>query len=344
MTDRKLASVQVIDGLYPIKDADRIVKAKVLGWIVVVPKGAYHVGDKIVYFEPDTMLPESDSRYASFMPKSCTTKTCEDLDGNEVEVTGHVIRTMKLRGVYSQGLVMSLEELGIDDFPVGTDASRQCNVFKWSEPVPVSQGQIVGPWLSGYCSKSDAPRIQTLADIYDELLDIPMDATVKVDGSSTTLMNADKIQVFSRNWELSQESSQYRVAESAGLVDCLEHSDLSAMQFELCGPGVNGNRLKLAKPKAYVFAVWKDGHKIPMSEWPEACLKNAVPTIDMSLKSTIEETLEAVDGIKSHAVDGLLDEGVVWHLHDASAKVRSVLGSNMCFKAISRKYLVKHGI
>ena len=35
-----------------------------------------------------------------------------------------------------------------------------------------------------------------------------------------------------------------------------------ATQFGLCGPGIQSNRLKLPAQRPFIFAVWKDHHKI----------------------------------------------------------------------------------
>lgn len=45
---RKLASIQTIGKIEAIEGADRIEKATVLGWHVVVKKGLYKEGDMVV--------------------------------------------------------------------------------------------------------------------------------------------------------------------------------------------------------------------------------------------------------------------------------------------------------
>ena len=119
---RKLVSIQTIDRIEPIPDADRIVLAHVLGWKVIISKDMHlAVGDKVAYFETDSLLPETDPRYSQFMPRGVRHMAVTDPDtGETMEVSGHVLRTMKMRGVYSQGLIMPLPELGIDPaLPVG---------------------------------------------------------------------------------------------------------------------------------------------------------------------------------------------------------------------------------
>ena len=60
MEIRKLASVQIINGITPIEGADMIECVHVLGWQCVANKGEFQVGDKCVYMEVDSFLPVCD--------------------------------------------------------------------------------------------------------------------------------------------------------------------------------------------------------------------------------------------------------------------------------------------
>ena len=55
---RKLASVQKVKAIRPIEGADRIEVVQVLNWDCVAAKGQYHVGDLVIYFEIDSLLPD----------------------------------------------------------------------------------------------------------------------------------------------------------------------------------------------------------------------------------------------------------------------------------------------
>lgn len=46
---RQLASVQKIINLQPIEGKDKIELATVLGWLVVVQKGEFKIGDLCIY-------------------------------------------------------------------------------------------------------------------------------------------------------------------------------------------------------------------------------------------------------------------------------------------------------
>ena len=61
---RKLVSINTIDAITPIEGADKIELAHIGGWNVVIGKGEFEVGQKVFYFEIDSMLPLSDSRFS----------------------------------------------------------------------------------------------------------------------------------------------------------------------------------------------------------------------------------------------------------------------------------------
>lgn len=144
---RKMVSVQKIEGVYPIENADRIEKARIGGWIVVVGKDmGLKPGDHVAYFEIDSMLPADDPRYAELQKRGQrTVPVSNTITGEGREITGHVLKTARLRGVYSQGLVMPLSAIGVpEDTPVGTDVTLQANVWKFEELPPLKGGDMVG--------------------------------------------------------------------------------------------------------------------------------------------------------------------------------------------------------
>ena len=96
MSIRTLVSVQTITRIDPIAGADRIVLAHVLGWKVIISKDmGLAVGDRVAYFETDSLLPETDPRYSQFMPRGVRHMAVTDPDtGETMEVSGHVLRTM----------------------------------------------------------------------------------------------------------------------------------------------------------------------------------------------------------------------------------------------------------
>lgn len=355
---RKLVTVQEVRSVSPIEGADRIEVAEVLGWRVIVGKDSVKPGDHVLYFEVDSLLPETVSRFESFQARGQKTVQVEG-----VEVTGHVLRTIKMRGVVSQGLVMPLEEFEDEIYhwaveqgdasstdpswtpPVGMDVTAAVGVVKYEEPVP-EDANIIGHFDKRYSPKSRVDRVQSLVEHWEEILGLEWYATVKVDGASTTLVNDEGvIRVFSRNWEISQSSDNHAVAEKFGLVDFIKTVPGGAIQFEFAGPGVSKNRMKMPESRPFVFAVYQDGIKIPRSDWAPELLELAVPLLgsEWVLTGTLEEMIEKVTTLRGHVTEGLLDEGVVYHLKGGQV-TPEWLGRNGNFKIINNKYLLKHGL
>lgn len=346
-TMRKLVSVQTVADLTPIKDADRIEKAKIMGWTVVVGKGDFTVGEKVAYFEIDSFLRGDLDVYESFMARG---KRNFVVEGEEL--VGHVLTTAKLRGVISQGLVMPLRKLGftpeeIENLTVGEEITDRARVAKYEPPLPVGTN-IIGPFDARFAPKTDAVRLQNLTDVWDLLKAVKTAPTLKVDGTSQTLVNdAGAFRIFGRNWELAPDAAGMKVAERQGFLEGLEPG--MAVQFELVGPGIQKNRLKLSTQKAVVFAVWRDGEKLPREEWPTPALEHSTPILgsefDLSNFDTPEELIEFVNGIRGNFTKDVLDEGVVWHpvnLEEVPSELFSVLDRNANFKVVSAKWLLKH--
>lgn len=97
---RKLATIRKIETITPIPDADAIEVASVGGWKVVVKKGEFKEGDLAVYLEVDSWVPHE---LAPFLSKGQEPK---EFNG----VKGERLRTVKLRGTTSQGLLLKLED------------------------------------------------------------------------------------------------------------------------------------------------------------------------------------------------------------------------------------------
>ena len=106
---RKLASIVEISKVSPIEGADRleVAEMKGKGWKVVIQKGEFHPGDLAVYFEIDSFLDPNDERYAFLKDRSLRRFVSK---GGNVLREGIKIKTIKLRGQISQGLLMPLDK------------------------------------------------------------------------------------------------------------------------------------------------------------------------------------------------------------------------------------------
>lgn len=110
---RALAYIVTIDEIKDIPNYDRVVHARVGGWWIIISKSDnLAVGDKCVYFEVDSKVPENDERF-SFLEKR-----------------HYQVKTLRMCKVYSQGLLMPLSlfpEVG-ENPEVYTDVTDLLNI------------------------------------------------------------------------------------------------------------------------------------------------------------------------------------------------------------------------
>ena len=87
---RALAYIVTVDEVRPISGYDRVEHTRTNGWWCVTKLGEMKVGDKAVYFEVDSKVPDTDERFAFLESKH------------------YKIKTQKMCKVYSQGLLLPI--------------------------------------------------------------------------------------------------------------------------------------------------------------------------------------------------------------------------------------------
>lgn len=333
MPERKLATIATVTSVSPIAGADRIEVAHIRGWNVVVGKNEYAPGDRCVYIEIDAFLPVHNPHFSFLASRGVKT-----VDG----VDGHVLRTARLRGTLSQGLALPLSTVnGGAQLAEGTDVTNLLSISKYEPPIPAElSGRTVGRFPTEFASKTDAERVQNLADFFP-LPGGPWLATEKVDGTSVTFINDNGVlRTCSRNWELSPEqgSTYERIATKLAVLDWLPPG--AVVQGELYGEGVQSNPLAVRGHHFAIFAIWLNRTLLPRDQWPVDALVHAAGAYDLPTPTSSAHALELADGIRSLINPAQLAEGVVWH--DQSGSSHPALDGRSCFKAISNTWLLKH--
>src|SRR5262245_39033749 len=250
---RKLASIQTVNAVEPIPNADAIEKIRVLGWWVVIKKGEHSPGDKVVYFEIDSLLPERPEfeflRASSFKPAQT------DADGTVRLAAGFRIKTVRLRGQVSQGICFPLSILPpgalIEE---GADVTALLGILKWEPPLPVGMGGKVKGSFPGFLPKTDETRVQLLEAVLERHRGKTFYVTEKLDGTSfTAFLRHGEFGLCSRNlWmdENDESNALVRIARSLRLEDRLKavrdflEFDI-AIQAEVIGPGIQKNKYGL---------------------------------------------------------------------------------------------------
>lgn len=334
---RKMATIRRIDELNPIQDADKIEVASIGGWKVVCQKGLYSVGDLVVYCEIDSFIPSS---IAPFLTKE------GHYPKTYVGVEGERLRTIKLRGQISQGLLLPMHVLTNygADLVEGEDVSEVLGIVKFEPPVSAQlQGVVKGNFPS-QIPKTDQERCQNLKKEIAESVGKVFEVTEKLDGSSMTVYMIDGVfGVCSRNLDLkeSEGNTFWKVARELNLENKMRIlGDNFAIQGELIGEGIQKNPYGIKGQDFYVF----DMYDIKLGEYvnPEDCRINArqldlkhCPVLDSLTLSgihTIENLLLKAEG-KSLLNNKTEREGLVFKAEDGC----------FSFKAISNKFLLKNG-
>ena len=203
--ERKLAYITVIDEIKPIPNADKIELARVGGWQVVVSKADnYKVGDKVIYIEIDSRVPSDKECFAFLQDRK------------------YKVKSIKLRGQVSQGLIMPLSILPNKEYELYDDVTDILGIKKiendFKQPPESKEMRLRGahpklyrkPWFkklmkynwfrkfafkflipkkkkSGWPAwivKTDEERIQNMLWVLENKA--PMIVTEKLDGTSST--------------------------------------------------------------------------------------------------------------------------------------------------------------
>lgn len=348
MSDRKLATIRKIDAIDPIEGADAIEVATVGGWKVVVKKGEFEVNSLAVFCEIDSWIPTA---LAPFLTKpGHFPKVFEGVEGER-------LRTIKLRGQLSQGLLLPIKSIdafktlssGEDnsfDLCPDFDVTELLGILKWEKPIPAQlAGQVRGNFPS-LVPKTDQERVQNLVkEFNDEFQEDTWSVTEKLDGSSCTMYldDEDVFHVCSRNLDLKEDenNSFWKVARKFDVEGIMRRNSMKGMaiQGEMIGEGIQGNQYKVVLD-FYVYDMYNThtGEYILPVQLKAACerigLKH-IPILAESITlvgSSVSSVLTDAEG-KSQ-LNGSEREGIVF-------KSNSV--HNRSFKAISNKWLLKTG-
>ena len=347
--ERVLASIKRIDEIRPIENADAIECAVLGGWQVVVKKGEFIAGQLAMMAEIDSWIPTA---LAPFLSKG---KEPREYNG----VKGERLKTIRLRGQLSQGLLLPLYSNGFTDNLLSNWAKAE-KYCKEGDDVTVFLGiqkyEVVENWMKtsqakgnfpSFIFKTDQERIQNLkrevqqwkanGDVWE--------VTEKLDGSSMTVFLHKELGlsgVCSRNLELRFEPDSlgtfWSVALRDNILEKLAELDQSlALQGELIGPSIQGNPYKLTEFQFYVYDIFeiKSQKYLLPHEVQYLCKQLNVkhvptysiyPLADISL----EEQIMLADGF-SELNAGTLREGLVF----------KNTGTQESFKVISNNFLLK---
>jgi RNA ligase (TIGR02306 family) len=333
----KLASIETIKNIKVHPNADKLSIAEVLGWQVVVQKDTHNEGDKIVFITIDTIVPRKE--WSKFLV---------DQKNPDKPIR---IKNIKLRGEYSSGVVLPLRFFGtqFDNTAVGEDVTSILGVTKYIKELPANlSGENEGDFPTHIVSKTDEDNGLNDPSLVEETLKQEENITItqKLDGTSCTIIveNGKIVQVCSRN--LSKKDTGNSIYWNIAKELSIPENWSGSIQGEICGNGIQQNKLKIPDRKLFVFQIKTERKYMDYNTMYSFCkdqLKcDVVPFIaNLEVGSTInlwENPLQKLQELADKQVypSGELAEGIVVRpkSYPRSFKSRRPMG----FKLINRNY------
>lgn len=357
--ERALCSIVTVKSMSPIAGADKIVVAEVNGWQCVISKDeGINEGDLALYFSIDS-IPDLDDPNCALVKKR-----------------GGRIKTIKLRGIISQGLLAPLGWLsarGHDttQFSEGDDVTEIMGVTKYIHEEEADQylppaallkasgSEVTQLDFPSFVRKTDETRLQDKPHLLEYIAERDVVITRKEDGSSATFIHNDgRFSICGRNYEwLSPTGSAknyFLIANKFNIEEGLAALQRNiALQGELVGPKVNANRMRLEEYQYRVFDIW-DIDKREYYPWDEVvcvCAELKIATVPVvyrgpaaELPLTVPAFLQLAE--KQKYTPQALAEGIVVKTDDPcpSEHESATDQRRVSFKVISNKYLLKHNM
>ena len=293
---RKLATLQQIDKILPIENADRLEIVIIKGWNIIVLKGLYKPGDWAVFHEIDSAFRVNQEPYHSDL-KERGTKKCQ-LDTGEI-IDAYVIRSLKLRGVISQGYLVPIHSYSPKEqkylnshLKEDYDVTKFLNVIKFEKPetgaernerIKKTKFQLflfkVNKWLQRkfpriftkhntefpeFLNKTDCTRIQNCKGlVWDKYVnDIPIQISYKLDGSSISIWNkAGKLGICSRSVNKNMKEITDAFVHNGSIIHNILNSKKTnytdlCLQGELISPKIQSNFEGVNEEQVYIFSIW----------------------------------------------------------------------------------------
>ena len=386
---RKLASIQKVSQIEPIENYDRIELATILGWTIIVQKGDFKAGDLCIFIEADSMLPE-DEKY-EFLRKRCFSKKYNRYKIRPMKMAGVISQGIAFPLNYLP------KKININKIKEGQDVTKDMDIIKYDPELFYYNQQMqhhtskysklriffmkLGFFrpkrhkkqlFPSYLVKTDETRLQAIPNIIPQMENEQNYITEKLDGTSITISyNKKDFAVCSRNMRINRKSktffggnAYFYIVDKYDLENklsnyCKKNKCNLAIQGEIIGPRIQGNKYDLDEIDLYVYRIFDiDKQKyIPfnlayMSDESiptvvEICnlfgLKT-VPIINEEFKSNINDFLKQSTR-KSILNPNIWAEGIVWstNRHKTGNNIYTKQ-SRLSFKVVNPEFALQYDV
>lgn len=135
-------TIERVNEVEPHPNADRLDLIQVLGYKVITGRGEFAVGDAVVYFPPDMLIPDdvaNELGVAKYLKHA--------VYPGAVEKSQCRVAACRLRGVPSHGFVIRAQEFTFGpDSPFGQDVTEAWGGSKYEPPVRAGAGDAASEW------------------------------------------------------------------------------------------------------------------------------------------------------------------------------------------------------
>lgn len=325
------AFVSEVTKVYQHPNADKLDIAVVKGYRCIVPKGSLCAGASVLYVAPDAKL-DTNKEWLS--------------DYSKYLANGGRVRTIKLRGEFSEGLIIPLDKLpeNINDM-----TPSELGITHWETLQTGTSMDALGVLPFGL-TKTDQTNVQQME--LSDILGKKYLVTRKMDGSSCTYIETynentgviDDIHITSRTLDLKLDSKNiYTVAiqdvqadwnkRRTAFVTSNGHGFDEAVKKafgcarlicrgEVCGEGINSSKVNkdcFGFPKFHLFEMicrFDDGtelrpnyHSVAFENW--CSVFNPVPSVEI-IRGLTEEDIEKYLNAPANEGEGV----VLWELSE----------------------------
>lgn len=293
-----LASVQKVLSVTKHPNADTLSICTVLGWQCIIKLDQFKENDLVGYIMIDTVVPEKDE--------------FEFLRDKKFRV-----RTIKLRGELSQGLVIPLPE---GKWKEGDDLTDIIGVKKYEKPDnnPIRESKPKRPtkfwprlkydfkyhylyrWFPKLRNKTrsvfpkhlvpitDEERIQNIPKVLEQYKGKDFIASYKLDGSSITIIHEKNFlgksvyRICSRRFELHDKNNDwYKVFDSTNFKNHIDKLvTIFGNNIIVQGEAIgsfNGNHHNLKSNEIRLFNIYVDGKRINQKDFIDICETHQIP-------------------------------------------------------------------
>ena len=312
-------------------NADRLEIAVVKGWECVVQKGAYKPGDWVIYVPIDAVLPVELS--------------------DKLNVTNYLsrgrVRTAKLRGVYSQGLIIDVKHIPDDVYyGLGDDQAEELGITKYVPPPPPAN--LAGKQRQKHPDFHRYTDIENIKNFPDVLQDGELvSITEKIHGTNfrSGMLRNPKID-FDMDFELhvgthntnlveNPDNAYWKCAIKYNLKDILEPN--MVLYGEVYGLGVQKLTYGLKDVDIGFFDLTINGRYVSAEEFKEFCMMHNLPQVPILFEGPWDKSLmDLANGsstLAKHIREGIVIKPQVERYDRQVGRV--------AIKHLSEKYLLK---